>query len=84
VFTKNRDRLIEAEISQRLLAAVVGEARKRDLLSEEHFTVDGTQIQAWASARSFQPKDDPPASGEGSGSGGKLLLRDTHAALPPP
>ena len=77
VFTKNRQRLIAAEISQHLLAAVLLEASKRKLLSEEHFTVDGTLIQAWASSRSFHPKDDPPAPGQGSGSGGKVLKRDT-------
>ena len=76
VFTKNRQRLIDAEISQQLLSAVLLEASERKLLSEEHFTVDGTLIQAWASSRSFHPKDDPPAPGKGSGSGGKLLLRD--------
>jgi transposase len=76
VFTKNRERLIEGAVSQRLLEEVLFEARAQDLLSEEHFTVDGTLIQAWASARSFQPKADPPAPGAGSGSKGALLLRD--------
>ena len=47
-----------------------------DLLSEEHFTVDDTLIQAWAAARSFKEKSDPPAPGKGSGSKGALLLRD--------
>jgi transposase len=77
VFTKNRQRLIDAEISQQLLSAVLMEASQRKLLSEEHFTVDGTLIPAWALSRSFHAKDDPPAPGKGSGSGGKLLLRDT-------
>jgi hypothetical protein len=76
VFTKNRERLIEGAVSQRLLEEVLFEARKHDLLSEEHFTVDGTLIQAWASTRSFQQKSDPPAAGKGSGSKGALLLRD--------
>jgi transposase len=76
VFTKNRERLIEGAVSQRLLEELLSEARAHDLLSEEHFTVDGTLIQAWASARSFQEKTDPPAPGEGSGSKGALLLRD--------
>jgi transposase len=76
VFTKNRERLIEGAVSQRLLEEVLFEAREHDLLSEEHFTVDGTLIQAWASARSFQQKADPPAPGAGSGSKGALLLRD--------
>jgi transposase len=76
VFTKNRERLIKAEVSQQLLAAVVAEAGEHQLLSEEHFTVDGTQIRAWASARSFAEKKDPPAPGAGSGDGGRVLLRD--------
>jgi transposase len=76
VFTKNRERLIAGEVSQQLLSAVVEEAREHGLLSEEHFTVDGTLIQAWASARSFKEKSDPPAPGSGSGSKGSVLLRD--------
>jgi transposase len=76
VFTKNRERLIQGEVSQRLLEAVVEEAREKQLLSAEHFTVDGTLIQAWAASRSFEEKSDPPAPGEGSGHGGEVLLRD--------
>lgn len=78
VFTKNRKRLMQGEVSARLLEAVVGQARSRGLLSEEHFTVDGTLIQAWASRKSFQPKDDPPKPGQGSGHKGQVMLRDTH------
>ena len=76
VFTKNRERLIGGAISQQLLDAVLVEAREHDLLSEEHFTVDGTLIQAWAAARSFHEKSDPPAPGAGSGYDGEVLLRD--------
>jgi len=76
VFTKNRERLIRGEVSQGLLASVLVEARENNLLSEEHFTVDGTLIQAWAAARSFEEKSDPPKPGEGSGYGGEVLLRD--------
>ena len=76
VFTKNRERLIEGEASQRLLESVLVEAREHDLLSEEHFTVDGTLMEAWAAARSFKPKSDPPAPGSGSGANGEVLLRD--------
>jgi transposase len=76
VFTKNRERLIEGTISQKLLESVLVEARTHNLLSEEHFTVDGTLIQAWAAARSFHEKSDLPAAGKGSGSGGAVLLRD--------
>jgi len=76
VFTKNRERLIAGQASQQLLSAVLEQAREHDLLSEEHFTVDGTLIQAWASAQSFKEKKDPPAPGAGSGKDGELLLRD--------
>jgi transposase len=76
VFTKNRERLIEGAVSQQLLEAVLVEARERQLLSAEHFTVDGTLIQAWAAARSFVEKSDPPQPGGGSGRGGEVLLRD--------
>jgi transposase len=76
VFTKNRERLINGGVSQELLEAVLVEAGENNLLSEEHFTVDGTLIQAWAAARSFEEKSDPPKPGEGSGYGGEVLLRD--------
>jgi len=76
VFTKNRERLIVGAVSQQLLGAVLAEAREKELLSAEHFTVDGTLIQAWAASRSFQEKSDPPAPGKGSGHGGEVLLRD--------
>jgi transposase len=76
VFTKNRERLINGKVSKELLASVLVQARENNLLSEEHFTVDGTLIQAWASARSFEEKSDPPKPGEGSGYGGEVLLRD--------
>jgi transposase len=76
VFTKNRERLIGGAVSQQLLLAVVEQAGERNLLSEEHFTVDGTLIQAWAAARSFKEKPDPPQRGAGSGRRGELLLRD--------
>ena len=76
MFSKNRERLLQGEVSQRLLVAVVEQARGQSLLSEEHFTVDGTLLEAWANRNSFEPKDPPPA--KGTGSGGKKLLRDTH------
>lgn len=58
VFSKNRDRLIEHEISRQFFNRVVAMAHKAVMLSEEHFTVDGTLIEAWASMRSFRPKDE--------------------------
>jgi transposase len=76
VFTKNRERLISGAVSQQLLSAVLEDARDHALLSEEHFTVDGTLIQAWAAARSFKDKSDPPQPGAGSGYKGEVLLRD--------
>src|SRR5213078_4284602 len=56
VFTKNRERLMQGEVAQRLLEAVVEQARQEQLLSEDHFTVDGTLIQAWANRSSFHAK----------------------------
>ena len=61
VFTKNRDRLLEAEVAQEFLACVVEQARARGLTSDEHFTVDGTLLEAWAGAKSFQAKDKTPS-----------------------
>ena len=57
VFTKNRERLLAADVAKTLFAEVLEQARSRDLLSTEHFTVDGTLIEAWASHKSFKPKD---------------------------
>ena len=60
-FTKNRQRRIEADIAKQLFCHMVEQARKARLLSHEHFTVDGTLIEAWASLKSFKKKDAPPA-----------------------
>lgn len=57
-FTQNRDRLLEAAVAQEFLAQVVEQARQAGLVSDEHFTVDGTLLEAWASLKSFQPKDN--------------------------
>jgi transposase len=59
-FTKNRDRLLKADVAQEFLMRVVEQARAKGLTSDEHFTVDGTLLEAWAGAKSFQPKDKPP------------------------
>ena len=64
-FTKNRDRLLSGEVAQAFFVAVREEARRRKLLSDEHFTVDGTLLEAWASHKSFRPKDEPPEPGSG-------------------
>jgi transposase len=64
VFTKNRDRLLEGDVARGFLAAILADPRVKPLLSTEHFSVDGTLIEAWASMKSFRPKDgsgDPPA-----------------------
>jgi transposase len=68
-FTKNRDRLLETDVAQEFLARVVAQARAKGLTSDEHFTVDGTLLQAWASLKSFQPKErkpSPPADDPGN------------------
>ena len=62
VFTKNRERLVGGDIAQAFLGAVLAEAQQRGLLSPEHFTVDGTLVQAWAGQKSFQRREGPPAS----------------------
>src|SRR5256884_3652208 len=60
-FTKNRDRLLEADVAKQFLAQVVEQARAQGLTSNEHVTVDGTLLEAWASLKSFQPKQGKPA-----------------------
>src|SRR3989442_9378263 len=69
VFTKNRDRLLEAEVAKEFLACVVAQAEAKGLTSDEHFSVDGTLLEAWASAKSYQPKEgksDPPPDDPGN------------------
>jgi hypothetical protein len=58
VFTKNRDRLLDGEVAREFLAEVVNQACEQNLTSDEHFTVDGMLIAAWASLKSFQRKDE--------------------------
>lgn len=74
-FSKNRDRLLEHEVIPALFAEVVELARSKELLSDEHFSVDGTLIQAWASQKSFRPKgeDDTP-----NNSGGRNAETNFH------
>jgi transposase len=74
-FTTNRDRLLEGDVAAQFLAAVLNHPQVAALLSREHFTVDGTLVQAWASLKSFRPKDDqdePPPDG------GRNASRDFH------
>src|SRR5271163_3755987 len=69
VFTKNRDRLLGAEVAKEFLARVLGQAREKGWTSDEHFSVDGTLLEAWASGKSFQPKDkksSPPPDDPGN------------------
>jgi len=67
VFTKNRDRLLTTEMSRKFLAAILAHREVAPLLSDEHFSVDGTLVKAWASMKSFQPKPEaaPPDGGDG-------------------
>lgn len=62
VFTKNRDRLLEGDVAAAFFEQVLAQARSKKLLSDEHFTVDGTLIEAWAGQKSFKRKDGPPES----------------------
>jgi transposase len=69
-FSKNRDRLLAGDIAGRFLAALLSEPRVKRLLSSEHFSVDGTLIQAWASMKSFRPKQERSEDGDDRGCGG--------------
>jgi transposase len=82
VFSKNRERLIAGEVAQKFFAAVREQAQRAGLLSDEHFTVDVTLIEAWASRRSYEPKAEPPQ--RGTGARGRKLLRDTHESKTDP
>ena len=89
VFTKNRDRLLEGDIAQGFLLAMLADPRIKPLLSTEHFSVDGTMIEAWASTKSFHSKDGggPPS---GSGRNGEQNFRnqkrsnETHRSVTDP
>jgi transposase len=87
-FTKNRQRLMDGDVAQLLLEEVIEEARLNGLTSDEHFSVDGTMIQAWASHKSFRPKDEPPDDQEGGprerNFRGERRANDTHASTTDP
>jgi transposase len=89
VFTKNRNRLLEGDIARGFLAAVLADPKVKPLLSSEHFSVDGTLIEAWASMKSFAPKDgsgEPPAPGRNAERDfhGEKRSNETHASTTDP
>lgn len=75
-FTKNRDRLLESDIAKLFFAKVVERAKRKKFLSDEHFTVDGTLIEAWASMKSFQAKDSPSKEDKDGSGGNRNPERD--------
>lgn len=89
VFSKNRDRLLNTEIAQDFLAALLREPKVKRLLSHEHFSVDGTLLDAWASMKSFRPKDgsgDPPDGGRNGEQNfrGEKRSNETHESATDP
>ena len=91
VFSKNRDRLLEGDIAAKFLSAVLVQSKVKKLLSSDHFSVDGTLIEAWASMKSVKPKDgsgEPPAQGGGRNAEadfhGQKRSNDTHASTTDP
>jgi transposase len=89
-FSKNKERLLEHEVAKEFLGVVLEEARQRRLLSEDHFTVDGTLLESWASLKSFRPKDGgdgAPATGEKNPNvdyHGEQRTNDTHQSTTDP
>ena len=89
-YTKNRDRLIEHEVIRELFSRVLDQAKAKGLLSSEHFSVDGTLVRAWASHKSFVPKDGAPPPSSGSRSNpevdfkGQKRTNDTHQSKTDP
>ncbi len=89
VFTKNRDRLWEGDIAEKFFQEVLSQARVVDLISDEHFSVDGTLIEAWASHKSFQRKDQPAPPPDDPGNPtvnfhGETRSNDTHESTTDP
>lgn len=87
-FSRNRDRLLEHEVAHRFLQAVVARAKKARLMSSDHFSVDGTLVEAWASMKSSRPKDeDDDDRGDGNGWAdfrGQKRSNDTHESKTDP
>src|SRR5258708_15477235 len=89
VFSKNRERLIAGDIASKFMAAVLNQEQVKALLSDDHFSVDGTLIEAWASMKSFRPKDgsgEPPAPGRNGERDfhGEKRSNETHASITDP
>jgi transposase len=89
VFSKNRQRLLAGEIDVKFFQGILARAKEKGLLSEEHFTVDGTLIEAWASQKSFQTKDRPTAPPDDPGNPtvnfrGEERTNDTHESRTDP
>ena len=88
-FSKNRDRLLDADVAAKFLEAVLRHPKVKRFLSDEHFSVDGTLIEAWASLKSFRAKDgsdEPPSSGRNGERDfqGEARTNDTHASTTDP
>ncbi len=88
-FTKNRDRLLAGDIAQAFFEAVLIHAETERLLSDEHFTVDGTLLEAWASHKSFRPRQDEPPPADGGGNPtvdfrGRRRTNETHQSRTDP
>jgi transposase len=89
-FTKNRKRVLDHEVADEFFAAVVRQAKLRKYVSSEHFSVDGTLLKAWASHKSFKPKDGPPPEAPPEGRNaevqwhGQKRSNDTHASTTDP
>ena len=81
-FTKNRERLQRGDVFQKFMTRLLNHPEVKPLLSDEHFSVDGTLIEAWASQKSFQPKDG--SGGDGSDFHGQRRKNDTHASTTDP
>ncbi len=84
-FSKNRDRLLEHHVAEQFFDAVVGQAKGAGLMSSDHFSVDGTMIEAWASMKSFRPKDDDDDDNNGwSDFQGEKRSNETHESKTDP
>jgi transposase len=90
-FSKNRDRLLEGDVAAKFMTTVLDQRRVKRLLSADHFSVDGTLVEAWASMKSFRPKDDagePPAPSGGRNREadyhGQTRSNETHASTTDP